>query len=102
VAWVVWELGIMHLVTGSESYKIASGIVTNALRKINEIVVKVGEIQCLMTFMVVDTNSYDLLLGLDFLIKIGTIVDVEKGTIQIKQGLRNNIQVLPLNMVNML
>lgn len=102
MAWVVWELGIMHLVTGSESYKIASGIVTNALRKINEIVVKVGEIQCLMTFMVVDTNSYDLLLGLDFLIKIGTIVDVEKGTIQIKQGLRNNIQVLPLNMVNML
>jgi hypothetical protein len=102
VAWVVWELGIMHLVTGFESYKIASGIVTNALGRINEIVVKVGEIQCLMTFMVVDTDSYDLLLGLDFLIKIGTIVDVEKGTIQIKQGPRNNIQVLPLNMVNML
>jgi hypothetical protein len=30
-----------------------------------------------MTFMVVDTDSYDVLLGLDFLIKIGTIVDVE-------------------------
>jgi len=52
--------------------------------------------------MVVDTDSYDLLLRLDFLIKIGTIVDVEKGTIQIKQGPRNNLQVLPLNMVNML
>jgi len=38
----------MHLVTGFESYKIASGIVTNALGRINEIVVKVGEIQCLM------------------------------------------------------
>ncbi len=92
----------MHLVIGFESYKITSGIVTNALGRINEIVVKVGEIHCLMTFMVVDIDSYDLLLGLDFLIKIGTIVDVEKGTIQIKQGLRNNIQVLPLNMVNML
>jgi hypothetical protein len=30
-----------------------------------------------MTSMVVDINSYDLLLGLDFLIKIGAIVDVE-------------------------
>ncbi len=52
--------------------------------------------------MVVDTNSCDLLLGLDFLIKIRKIVDVEKGTIQIKPGLGNNIHVLPLNMVNML
>jgi len=30
-----------------------------------------------MTFMVVDTNNYDILLGLDFLINIGAIVDVE-------------------------
>lgn len=30
-----------------------------------------------MTFMVVDTDSYDILLGLDFLIKIGAIVDVD-------------------------
>jgi hypothetical protein len=30
-----------------------------------------------MTFMVVDTDSYDVLLGLDFLMKIGTVVDVE-------------------------
>jgi len=29
-----------------------------------------------MIFMVVDTDSYDVLLGLDFLIKIGAIVDV--------------------------
>jgi hypothetical protein len=55
-----------------------------------------------MAFMVVNTNSYDLLLRLDFLIKIGEIVDVEKKTIQINQGLGNNIQVMPLNMVNML
>jgi hypothetical protein len=30
-----------------------------------------------MTFMVVDTDNYDVFLGLDFLIKIGAIVDVE-------------------------
>jgi hypothetical protein len=30
-----------------------------------------------MTFMVVDTNNYDVLHGLDFLIKIGAIMDVE-------------------------
>ncbi len=45
-----------------------------------------------MTFMVMDMDSYDVLLSLDFLIKIGTIVDVE----------RNLIQTLPLIMVNML
>jgi hypothetical protein len=42
-----------------------------------------------MTFMVVDTDSYDVLLGLDLLIKIGAIVDVEQGLIQVSavQGL---------------
>jgi hypothetical protein len=30
-----------------------------------------------MTFMVVDTDNYDVLLGLDLLIKIGAIVNVE-------------------------
>jgi len=39
--------------------------------------VKGGGVQCTMTFMVVDMDSYDVLLGLDFLIKIGAIVDVE-------------------------
>jgi hypothetical protein len=39
---------------------------------------------------------------LDFLIKIGAIIGVEKGTIQVRQGHGNNLHVLPLNMVNML
>jgi hypothetical protein len=43
----------------------------------------VGDVQCLMTFMIVDTNNYDLLLGLNVIIKIGDIVDVEKGLIQV-------------------
>jgi hypothetical protein len=34
-----------------------------------------------MVFLVVDTNSYDLFLVLDFSMKIGTIMDVEKGII---------------------
>jgi hypothetical protein len=55
-----------------------------------------------MTFMVVDTDSYDVLLGLDFLIKIGAIVDVERGLIQVRHGPGTNVEVLPLTMVNML
>lgn len=55
-----------------------------------------------MNFMIMDINIYDLLLGLDFLIKIKVVVYVEKGTIQVRQRPRNNIQILPLNMVNML
>jgi hypothetical protein len=76
-AAVVRELGVMHLVTGNESYKIASGMITQALGRVDEIQVKIGGIQCAMTFMVVDTDGYDVLLGLDFLLKIGAVVDVE-------------------------
>ncbi len=75
---------------------------TLALRKITELLVKVGRIVCQMIFLVVDTDNYDLLLGLDFLIKIGTIVDVEKGLIQVRNGLEMEMEVLPLNVVNML
>jgi predicted aspartyl protease len=80
-AVVVRELGLMHLVSGSETYKTASGAVTQALGRIKEVPIKVGGVQCNMTFMVVDTDSYDVLLGLDLLIKIGAIVDVEQGLI---------------------
>jgi hypothetical protein len=55
-----------------------------------------------MTFMVVDTDSYDVLLGLDFLMKIGAIVDVEQGLIQVRKGLETNMEVLPLTVVNLL
>jgi hypothetical protein len=55
-----------------------------------------------MTFMVMDTYSYDVLLGLDFLIKISAIMDVEWGLIQLRHGLRTHVEVLPLTMVNML
>jgi len=90
-AAVVREMGMMHLVVGSESYKTASGVITQALGRIDEIVVSVGGVDCAMTFMVVDTDSYDVLLGLDFLIKIGAVVDVEKGRIQIRRGPGTNV-----------
>ncbi len=80
-AAVVRELGIMHLVAGSKTYKTRSGVVTQALGRIDEVPVKVGGVQCTVTFMVVDTDNYDVLLGLDFLIKIQAIVDVEHGLI---------------------
>jgi hypothetical protein len=92
----------MHLVSGSETYKTALGAVTQALGRINEVPIKVGGVQCTMTFMVVDTDSYDVLLGLDLLIKIGAIVDVEQGLIQVRRGPGSNVEVLPLTMVNML
>ncbi len=99
---VVRELGMMHLVTRSESYKIASGVVTQALGRIDEVPVKVGGVQCAMAFMVVDTYSYNVLLGLNFLMKIGAVVDVERGLIQVRHGPRSNVEVLPLTMVNLL
>ncbi|CAM6064406.1 unnamed protein product [Sphagnum tenellum] len=51
-----------------------------------------------MTFMVVNTDSHDILLGLDLLIKVGAIVDVEQGLIQIKHGPGADVEVLPLTM----
>jgi hypothetical protein len=99
---VIRELGIMHLVVGHETYKMASSIMMQALGRITELLVKVGGIMCQMIFLVGDTNNYDLLLGLDFLIKIGVVVNVEKGVIQVHNGLGMEVEVLPLNVINML
>jgi predicted aspartyl protease len=101
-AAVVREMGMMHLIVGSETYKTASGVVTQALGRIDEVPVMVGGVQCTMTFMVVDIDSYGVLLGLDFLMKIEAIVDVERGLIQVRKGPRANVEVLPLSVVNLL
>ncbi|CAM6045482.1 unnamed protein product [Sphagnum compactum] len=92
----------MHLVSGSETYKTASGVITQALGRISEVPIKVGGVQCSMTFMVVDMDSYDVLLGLDLLIKIGAIVDVEQGLIQVRRGPETDVEILPLTMVNLI
>jgi predicted aspartyl protease len=99
-AAIVRELGLMHMVSGSETYKTASGAVTQALGRIEEMPIKVG-VQCNMTFMVVDTDIYDVLLGFDLLIKRGAIVDVEQGLIQVRCGSGANVEILPLTMVNL-
>jgi hypothetical protein len=52
--------------------------------------------------MVMDTDGYDVLLGLDFLMKIGAVVDVERGLIQVRHGPRTQVEVLPLTVVNLL
>jgi predicted aspartyl protease len=41
-AAIVRELGMMHLVTRTKTYKTASGVITQALGRIDEIPVKVG------------------------------------------------------------
>ncbi len=41
-----------------------------------------------MIFLVVDTNNYDLFFGLDFFIRIRIVIDVEKGVIQVHNGLK--------------
>jgi len=99
---LVRELGLMHLVSGFETYKTALGAVTQALGRIDEVPIKVGGVQCTMTFMVLDTDIYDVLLGLDLLIKIGAIVDFEQGLIQVRRGPGTDVEVLPLTMVNLL
>ncbi len=78
---MVKELGIMHMVDGYEFNKIALGVVTHVLGRIEGLSVRIGETKCNTMFMVVDTNNYDVLLGLHFLIKIGIVVDVERGLI---------------------
>jgi hypothetical protein len=52
-----------------------------------------------MTFMIMDTKNYGLMLRLNFFIKMGVVVDVKKCIIQIGHGPGNNIQILPLNML---
>jgi hypothetical protein len=74
---VIRELGIMHLVTSSKSYKIALGVVMQSMGKISELLIRVEEMLCKMDFMVVDTYGYDVLLSLDFLIKTRVIVNIE-------------------------
>jgi hypothetical protein len=99
---MVKELKIMHLIDGYESYKTALGVVMHVLGRIEGLPIQIRETKCNTVFMVVNTNNYDVILGLHFLIKIGIVVDVEKGLIYVRQGLGSNVQVLPFNMVNML
>jgi hypothetical protein len=51
--------------------------------------------------MVVNTNSYNMLIGPEFLLEIMAIINVEKCLMQIRNGLVfDHVQVLPLNAIN--
>jgi len=99
-ASIIQKLGIIQMVSGHKTYKTTFRTVTIALGRLDDIHVHVGNVVCNMVFLVVDINTYDLLLGLDFLMKIGVVVDVEKGTIQVRHGHGANVEMLPLNVVN--
>ncbi len=98
---VVREFDIMHLVLGHEMYKTTSITITQALGKIIDILITIGKVVCQMIFLVVDTNNNNLSLGLDFLMKIGAVVDLEKGVIQVWNRPGITVEVLPFNVVNM-
>ncbi len=66
------------------------------------ILVKVGNFQCNMVFLIVNTHNYNVFLGLDFLMKIRVVINVEKGIIQVQNGPSMEIELLPLIIINML
>jgi hypothetical protein len=70
------------------------------MNRVENLPVKVGGTKCFMMFMVLDSNEYNLLMGLDFLMKIGDVVGVGKCLIQIKNGLGIDVQILPRNTIN--
>ncbi len=53
-----------------------------------------------MTFMVLNIDGYNLLMGLNFLLKIGAVMDVERGLIQITNSHGLDVQVLSPNTIN--
>jgi hypothetical protein len=99
VAIVVRELDIMHLVLGHKTYKTTSRTITQALRRIIDILVTTGKVVCQMIFLVVNMDIYNLLLGFDFLMKIKVVIDVGKGIIQVWNRPSIVIEVPPLNVV---
>lgn len=55
-----------------------------------------------MVFLIVDTHNYSVFLGLDFLMKIRVVINVEKGIIQVQNGPTMEVELLPLIIINML
>jgi hypothetical protein len=70
------------------------------MNRVENLLVRVGGTKCFMTFMVLDIDGYNLLMGLNFLLKIGAIMDVERGLIQITNNPGLDVQVLSPNTIN--
>jgi hypothetical protein len=71
------------------------------MNRVENLHVKVGGTKCFMMFMVLDIYGYNLLMGLDFLMKIWDVMDVEKCLIQIRNGPKLDVQLLPPNTILM-
>jgi hypothetical protein len=97
VTSVVRELIIMHLILRHETYKTTSSMITQAFGRIIDITMMMGKVVCQMIFLIVEINNYGLFLRLDFFMKIKVVVDVEKGVIQVRNGLGMAIEVLSPN-----
>jgi hypothetical protein len=70
------------------------------MNRVENLLVRVGGTKCFMTFMVLDIDGYNLLMGLNFLLKIGAVMDVERGLIQITNNPGLDVQVLSPNTIN--
>jgi hypothetical protein len=68
--------------------------------RVENLLVKIGGIKYFMTFMIININEYNLLMGLHFLMKIKVVMDVERGLILIKNSPGLDVQVLPLNIID--
>ena len=95
------ELGLLKEVIGEESYRTASGAVEKALGRLEQVPVMVADVRILQDFMMIRTTSYKMLLGIDFLFKVGAVLDFEQALIQIRKGPGTNMQVLKLHEIHM-
>jgi hypothetical protein len=63
---VVKELGIMQLISKTNNYKIAFGTITITLGRIINLPMKVGNFNYNMVLLIVNINTYDIILDLYF------------------------------------
>jgi hypothetical protein len=76
---MVHTFGMMHLVVRTKNQKMTLGTMMNTMGINENLFTKVpGEITCFITIMMMDKNGYHLPMGLDFLMKIGVVIDMEK------------------------
>ena len=85
------ELDLLKDVLEEESYHIASGAVEKALGRLEQVLVMIVNVRILQDFMVIHTMSYKMLLGIDFLFKVGAVLDFEQALIQIRKGPVSNM-----------
>ena len=79
------ELGLLKKMLGEESYCTASKAVEKALGRLEQVPIVIVDERILQDFMVIRTTRYKMLLGIDFLFKVGAVLDFEQALIQIRR-----------------